>query len=385
MRYWDFVVRSHEKMSKDFPIGEEGLRAVRFLKSFFVQMGCEQLHSNHPLNNRLRVGSTPNYMWLVQYTRKLLVASSLSGFEQISKRLGDHNEYLAANNEMEVTLKLHLEGLDVSFSGLDFQTVSDLILRIGSDTLKVEVSSLHPPDEESRIWLLNNQIFSLTSRENIASGGFMNKIPSPKTIKEVIEGVRAAIANVKKTSKMKKLNFPGVATIYLAPSDKVDQIPKNCRRSFYLMQPHHRSIEEKIQRKIKEKSEQLFGNDEIGILFLYTQIIDRQKASQLFGKGMDEIEVILATYPKLPGLVLTVPHLGIEVASAIKSDSLQKEFKDNKVFLESKVGEYQYESSIIWMNQHAHTSFPKEILSALENYPSNLTKLESLHIPESYS
>lgn len=381
MGYWNWIIRSHERMSKDFPTGEEGLRAVRFLRSFFEQMGCEQLHANHPLHNRLSVGYDPNYLWLVQYARKLLTASSLSGFKHVARRLIDPREYLAAHNEIEVALKLHLEGLHVSFPSVSSQPTPDLILRLGSDTMRIEVSSLHQPDEEMRVQMLFDQIITLSFLHGVASGGFVNKIPSLKIVEEVVDRVKESIDRVKVARKAEKLNFQGVATIYIAPSDMVDQVPDDCRSSYHFIQPHRRPIEEQIQKKIKEKSKQLFEDNELGLLFLYTQMIDRQMVSQLFKRDIDDIAVMLASYPKLLGLVLTVPRLGMEVVSAIRSDALQNGYKDNKVFLESEAGMYQYESTTIWKNLHADRNFPTEILRALKNYPSNLTNLVPLHIP----
>lgn len=384
MGYWDRIVRSHERMSKDIPTGEVGLKAVRFIRSFFEQGGCERLHINHPLYNRLKVGFDPNYLWLVQYVRKLLTANSLTGFDWVARRLIDHREFLGAHNEIEVALKLHLEGLPVSFSGINTRPTPDLILRIGNETIRAEVSSLHPPDEETRVWKLHDHIITSSFLQGVISGGFVRKIPSLKTLNEVANQVNKAIQRVKEARIVEKLNIEGVITIYLSPRDMMDQIPEDCRGRYYLIQPHRRPIEEKIQRKIEEKSRQLFGYDEPVILFLYTQMIDRQRVYELFKREIDEIPFILATYPKLLGLVLTVPHLEIKIVSALESDSLRKEFKDNKVFLESEAGVYQYESSIIWKNPHADHSFPIDIQHALETYPSNLTNLAQIPITESY-
>ena len=85
---------------------------------------------------------------------------------------------------------------------------------------------------------------------------------------------------------------------------------------------------------------------------------------------------IVATYPKLLGLVLTVPHLEMGVVSFSKSDTLQNEFNENKIFLDLEIGKYQYESIIVWKNLHADHKFPKEILYAIKNYSSNLISLE---------
>ena len=68
----------------------------------------------------------------------------------------------------------------------------------------------------------------------------------------------------------------------------------------------------------------------------------------------------------------------VAYARALSNDSLKREIKNNKIFLECEVGKYQYESSIIWKNLHSDQTFPLEILSAMENISSNLNKLLQL-------
>jgi len=353
-------------------------RAVCFIRSFFEQIGIEELPRNHPLHNRLSIGMVPNYSWLVQYARKLLTASQLSGFEKVARRFANPREYLAANAETEVALKIYLEGLGVSFSRVALQPTCDLIVNLDSEVIRIEVTSLNPPDEEMLVEALVSRVNALGFKKEVATGGFVSRVPSPKILEEVLKQVDQAIDEVKDSRKVKKFNHKGVATIYLAPHDMVDQMPADSRRTFRFNQPPHKSIEEQINRKIEEKKKQLRYYNELGILFLYTQMIDRQSVSKLFGQPMDDVEVTLASYPKLLGLVLTVPHLGIEVASAEKTEDLKKECRGAKLFLETEAGSYQYESSLLWKNLHADRGFPEKLVHALEKYSSNLSKLSPL-------
>lgn len=71
MGYWKLIVSFHKLGIKQFPSGKEGLKAVKFLRTFFEKRGCESLPRDHPLHNRLGVGAEPNYLWLIQYMKKI--------------------------------------------------------------------------------------------------------------------------------------------------------------------------------------------------------------------------------------------------------------------------------------------------------------------------
>ena len=378
MGYWNGVLRFHENISKDYSNGE-GLRAVRFLKHFFEELGCAGFPLDHPLNNRLLFGAEVNYQWLIQYAKKLHTASSLSGFEEIATRLTDQRTFLNANNEIEVALKFHLAGLDASFVPTDYNhQTPDILLKINKNEYHVEVSSLNPPDQESLMWMFHPQLVSLTFSKGFVSGGLINRIPNKKVLTEIVNQVKEKTEQIKITNEYVKLSFPGYATIYIAPRDKMSEIPEGCRGMYTFAQPPRRSIEGKIRRKIIGKHVQIFSSGKPVFLFLYTQTIDAKMLHEYFNKIADNVEVILASYPALLGLVLTVPHLRLGVVSSLSSDSLKRETKNNKVFLESEVGKYQYESSIIWKNLHADQTFPSEILYAMENISSNSNKLLQL-------
>jgi hypothetical protein len=354
------------------------MRAVRFLASFFEQTGCEALAGDHPLHNRFLVGFEPNYQWLTQYARKLITVSSFSGFEQVAKRLGNSKEFLPANNEIEVALKLHLEGLPVSFARFASAPIPDVLTIIDGQTVRMEVSSLNRPDYEKWNQMFLNHLLGATFVKGLMSGGYLNTIKSFSILQEAIVQVNEAIERVKQSGNIEKLNIQGVATVYLATQEKASQLPEDCRGSYRFTGPYSRPLQEQIIRKIGEKARQASGRNESGILFLNTQLADRQSLSELFEAAIDDVEVVLAAYPKLQGLVLTIPHLGIGVVSSVETHSLSEKYNGNKILLESEVGVYQYESSIIWKNKHPDQGLSDKVLSALRSYSRNLVHLAPL-------
>jgi len=365
-------------MSKGFPTGKEGFKAILFLRSFFEHIQCKGIAQDHPLYNRLMIGLEPNYQWLVQYARKLLTASSIKGFESRSERLADSREFLGLHSEIEVALKLYLQDLDTAFCQTSSEHTPDLIVNTDGDRIRVEVTSLHRSDEEARMWLLANRI-TASSIPKAASGGYISSVPSSEKIDEIMNQLTETIDEANRSREVKRLNFEGVLTLYVAPPDMANEIPEDCRNSYRFILPHARPVENRICDRTRKKKEQLFSNntDDTGLLFLYTFLMDRPEVFQLF-KRMDDVEVMVTSYPRLRGLVLTVPHLEINIASAEKSNDLQKGSTNGKVFLESEAGVYEYESSIIWKNVHSNQVFPRIILQALENYSSNLNNLAPL-------
>jgi hypothetical protein len=61
------------------------------------------------------------------------------------------------------------------------------------------------------------------------------------------------------------------------------------------------------------------------------------------------------------------------------SSSIEK--KDGKIYLESEIGKGQYESSLLWKNLHSDHIFPAEVENAIENYSSNVNKLDDFSLP----
>jgi hypothetical protein len=204
--YWERIVHFHELMSRDYPGCDEGLIVVRSLYLFFTGLGCEELNLSHPLNNRLQVGSYPNYLWLEQYARKLITASSIKGFNQVAKRLCNTEEFLSANYEVEAALKLHLGGLEVSFLERSSTPTPDLLVNLGNTNLNVEVSSLNSPMEEMLMMNFVTKLNWLKPFE-VAVGGYVNKVPSSKQLINILNQVNAAVNRVKKERKVKKLSF----------------------------------------------------------------------------------------------------------------------------------------------------------------------------------
>jgi len=380
MTSWDRIIQIHQKMAHDYPSGEEGLSAVRFFANFFILYGSNILPKDHPLTNRFFVGAEFNYQWLIQYATKLKTATSIPGFSEVAPRLTKTKSFLSANSEIEIALKFHLAGLTISFIPTDSnKQTPDLLIDIKDRKFTVEISSLNRPTQDTNMWSLHSGITQLTIGKNLSAGGFINKIPTPKVLERILGKVEEKIDDIFVTKEFVKINEPSYATIYLAPRDKIDDIPKGSRGIFRVAQSYPRTTQEKIERKLKNKYGQLFSSENPTMLFLYSQYLENEKLYDLFENVVDNMDVILPSYPKLIGVVLTVPHLGIEVISGMIS-SLRTETKENKAYFESEIGKGQYESTLLWKNLHSDYLFPTEIVEAIKQYSYNLGKIKKVNI-----
>lgn len=380
MTSWDRIIQIHQKMAYDYPSGEEGLSAVRFLSNFFINYRSNILPKDHPLTNRFFVGAEFNYQWLIQYAKKIKTATSIPGFSEVAPRLTKTKSFLSANSEIEIALKFHLAGLTISFIPTDSnKQTPDLLLDIKDRQFTVEISSLNPPTQDTNMWSLHSGVTQLTIGKGLSAGGFINKIPTPKVLERILGKVEEKIDEIIVTKEFVKINEPSYATIYLAPRDKINDIPEGSRGIFRVAQSYPRTTQEKIGRKLKNKYGQLFSSENPTILFLYSQYLENEELYDLFETVVDNMDVILPSYPKLIGVVLIVPHLGIEVISGMSS-SLITETRENKVYFESEIGKGQYESILLWKNLHSDYIFPTEIVEAIKQYSYNLGKLEKINL-----
>ena len=375
MTSWDRIIEIHQNMTQDYPSGERGFSAIRFLVNFFVKNGCDRIPNRHPLTSKFFLGAEFNYQWLIQYALKIEIANSIPGFSEIAPRITNPKTFLNANSEMEVALKFHLADLKTSFIPTDFKKKTpDIRLEIKDTEYTVEISSLNPPDHEGFMWSLHSGLSQLTIGNGLTAGGFINKIPNPKVQEKILSQVKKNIAEIHETKEAVKISEPGFATIYIAPQEKIEDIPSGSRGIFRIAQSYRRTTIEKIERKLHNKYGQLFSSDNPTLLYLYSYALENESLYMLFENVVDNMEVVLPSYPKLLGVVLTVPHLGFEVISGMIS-SIHTEKKENKVYFESEIGKGQYESSLLWKNFHSDFLFPFEIEDAIKTYSDNIGKL----------
>lgn len=372
MTFWDNMLRFHELAKKDFPDAGGGRRAVRHISSVLGPIWKDELTGQHPLRSRIGWAGARNYEWLEQYARKLHTATSIPGFDAVLARLGHPDEYVGAFAEIEVALKLHLYGLEVSFVPTEADASPDLTVNIGRTAFNVEVTSLNPPDEESRVTDLLSIITAAQIRKAV-TGGYISRAPRQDELEKLAVSVVQAIDRAYTEHSVEKVNVPGLALIYAAHRDLAMSLPEDCRGSFRFIQPYPRSIEERLGRILRNKAKQTISGDRPGLLVVYARMIGLEGATNLFEDPRDDIGAVIPSFPKLAGLVVTAPLTGVGLP-----DEGEKRVEGDRtlVYLKSSIDEF--EATVIWRNPHADLAMPSVLLEAFDDYSVRLGNLAAL-------
>ncbi len=372
MTFWNHIIQFHDLVKEDYPDADEGRHAVRYIRSVLEHVWKDELSGQHPLRSRGGWAGATNYEWLEQYAKKLHTATGIPGFDPVLARLGQPDEYVGAFAEIEVALKLHLSGLEVSFIPPGDLASPDLTVKVGGTLFNVEVSSLNTPDEESRATDLLSTITVAQMRKAV-TGGYISRPPSHSELETLTKQIVEAIEKAVDSHEIVKVNMPGVALVYVAPKDLASEMPEDSRGSFRFIQPYPRSTEEKIGKKLRDKARQVFVGDRSAFLIVYARMIGLEGATSLYEDLRDDIGAVIPSFPKLTGLVVTAPLTGVGVP-----EGEEKRIRGDRTLLYSRPSVDEFVASVIWRNTHADVSMPNEVLEAFKKYSANLEDLPTL-------
>lgn len=373
VKFWDSICEFHEACVRDNPTDDRGLRAVRFIRSMLEEHWSSEPVARHPLIQRLSWASSQNNAWLDLHARKLGAAARVPGFSLVCPRLGHPAEYLAAMAEVEVALKLSVSGHEVSFVARARDPTPDLVAILESSSFNVEVSYLNPPDEERRIQQLFSEIITVGMMLKVSTGGPISRAPSAKELTEFMARVRAAAEQSKSEQRVVRVNKPGLATVYLAPHHLVNEMPEDSRHSFRIVPPTRWPIERQIGRKIEEKAAALSSNGRSGLLVIYSGMVGLAEATKLFEEPADDVFAVLASYPRIAGLVLAVPMRYTPEAGDEPTRS-----NEHRTLVTRRSSTDEREVSVVWRNPHADKPLPDSVVAALEAYPDRMLALPSV-------
>ncbi len=370
LTFWEWMLQFHESAHKDYLNGKEGFEAVRYLRDLLEPVWQASL-SDHPLRNLIGMASQRSYERIQYYALKLHAATGLSGFESLRGRLGHPREYLAAMHEIEIALRLWLEGYEVRFLSPSAEPSPDLLVESDDERFTVEVGSLNRPDEEVRMNEVFDRIWLPSIMKAVLGGVIIGAPLSARKANELVSQVQIAIGSATRDHEVVTVNIPGVATVYVAPRDLASSLPDEFRGSFRFIPPYERRAEERIARRLGEKAKQVLEGP--GFVALYDNLLGSESLRELLEGPRDDITAVLASFPQILGLMVVTPlHLVHDPQEE------HERLDDHRTRIVIEVGVDEWEMVGIWENRYANHGFPSGLTSAITNYSRRLASLPSL-------
>ena len=377
MESWDYIFQFHEFVHKDHANGVEGLAAVRFLRGVFEPSWKGEGSRRHPMFQRVAQASEDSYRSLIEHARKIRAVQAIPGFSTLLARLGNPDEYAAASAEMEVALMLRFGGFDVAFVETGLGPSPDLMVSGEGKTFAVEVGSLNPPEEDARLNDVAGRVIFAGLRR-AATGGVISRPPSNGESKAIDIEVSAAVQRAIEGHRVERVNFPGLATIYVAPRDLAGQMPEDMRDQFCTVPLYRGPPEEKIARAVRGKLRQLGAGVVPSVLFLFDRSLGAETLSKLFDDPADDVSVVLSSVPVLMGLAVIAP-----IHSLLDPKRASRKSRGRKTLLRIQTGVREWTDVLLWENQHSDEKLPAAVLGSLEEYNSNLSHLPDFRLQES--
>ncbi len=372
MKFWDYMLRFHEYVHKDHPNGLEGLAAVRVLRAVFEPSWKEELSNRHPFRHRIARASVDSYEWLIQYARKVRTAQALTGFSTIDRRLGDPDEFLSADAEMEIALILCLGGFEIEFLVPTERPTPDLLAKWNGNEFGVEIGSVNPPAEHARLNEAMTRIM-MRSFTKAITGGVISRPPTDAELELIDRQVESAIDAALGGHMVEIVSLPGLATIYVAPRDLASALPEDCKGQFRTVPSYDRLPEERISRAIRRKLHQFEGFQRGIVLFLYDNALGPEAIRRLFEAPGDDVAIVLASVPRIVGLGLVEPY-----RFRNRPQKSSRETHASRTILTVPTGVDEWADVLLWENSHSGRTLPSALYEAFQKYGENLTRLLSL-------
>jgi hypothetical protein len=372
MGFWDTVVAFHESILKEKPSPgyESTLRAVKYIRNVLEPNWVEQDSPRHPITSKVRVSYGPFNRWLEQFARKLSLMKEFEGTDGLIKRLASLDQYSSARFEMEVGLALSLGGFEARFILADQSKPSaDIKATQGNREFVVEVSTLNRSQNELRALELSGWMASVSFTSGMTAGGMLNGIGySPRLVALAKEEVSSAFEKAKSSHRVQQVSIPGFARIWVAPKDSASQMPEGVAGMFALTNAPEKDLQIRLEAKIRDKLEQISGEELDSVLVVYSEAAGWQSLEDLFNGPAHEIDVVINTIPSLMGLSLA------GFGGLLRSQEPPKSKESMTLFM-SEIGPQEPYAFLNWANKYSSHPMPSGVFQAFQNYPVNLQRL----------
>jgi hypothetical protein len=311
------------------------------------------------------IASELHYARLIQLRKKFELVDKTNGFKGRAKRLADRIEHPSAMAEIETAVRLKLAGIDISFLNEKSGATPDILARAGDNELWVEVTCVNPPRFEYRFSDLLGEIMSITMSKRVAVGGVGIERLEKDDIQQIRDKVNQAAGEIAGRDELRRVNVRGKATLYVGSGSKVADIPEEYRGSFRVWSSNPRAHIHRIIDKIREKGNKDYLGGDPGFLVLHDSMMDPRVVDDIFGSPVDDLGVVMATFPQLAGMALIIPYdFGTRLSPVTFLPTPDRDFR------EYALPDMRTESLVLWRNKHTDIELPVSIYNAFLDYPT---------------
>ncbi|MHA1222775.1 MAG: hypothetical protein ACTSP3_05875 [Candidatus Heimdallarchaeaceae archaeon] len=364
---WSILEIFHKSHLKSNQLSYEGVKAFIEIANFAKKRKFKV--PRHPSFN-VRFGSTIYYNWLIKVNKLIKIISSIPNYKPRLKRFFNESDYfksLSALYELETALRLKLQGISVAFTvEKSPDKTPDIEIKINNQCYNLEITTINNPDDDKKKQEFLQKLVGLEIKNKVKFGGIIYEVPKhPQN--EILSKIENKIIEAKEKRKITKMIDKGKFTLEFAPRELKEKMKLT---GFVFIHKELNSIEDKIISVIKDKSEQLYVNQHPGILCIYggSRTFDIES---IYSKAFDKINFYLQTLPELSGLVLSL----YSDFYPIKDFKPLKQFNNSKLLVVLKPGFGETEQSIIWKNQLATHSLPKEFINSYQTFELKVSEI----------
>jgi len=359
----------HKRVSIDYPNGGQGYQAFIYFRSLLERNWTEGDSRQHPFRHWVMLASEPHYARLIQLRRRFELVERINGFKARTRRLADRLEYLSAMTEIETAAKLRLAGIDISFPKAKSGDTPDILAEVDGCDCWVEVTCVNPQRLENQFSDLLGEIMSTMMSKRVTIGGFGLERLTKDDLQQIKDKVNLAASEIAGKDELRKVNVRGKATLYVGSGSKAADIPEECRGSFRVWGGSPRPHIERVIGKIREKGEKDYLGGGPGFLVLYDSLMDPRNLDEILGSQIDDIGLVMATYPQIFGMALVVPSdFGTRISATTYLSTPDRDF------IAYALPDRSTENLIVWRNRYTDTKLPSTIFNAFMNYPTTYAK-----------
>jgi len=367
--FWSDMEQFHRAVHGSSPNGEEGLQSFLYFRSLLERDWKDVDSGEHPFRHWVAIASEYHYTRLIQLRKKFELVDSMNGFKSRTRRLADKRQYLSAMAEIETAARLRLAGIDISFPKDKSGNTPDILVEEDGCPFWVEVTCVNPPQFDFRFSDLLGEIMSITMSKRVTIGGFGLERLTKVGLQQIKDKVNLAAGEVAGKDELRMVNVRGKATLYVGSGSKVADIPDECKGTFRVWSSNPRSHIHRVIDKISEKGEKNYLGGVPGFLVLYDKMMDPRNVNEIFGSQIDDLGVVMATFPQLSGMALVVPYdFGTLTREVLFTISPDRDFK------KYALPDMSTENLVLWSNKHADIKLPSTIYDAFMNYPTAYAK-----------